>query len=51
MQLNWLHYLSKMRRWEALWKNINIQQKICPGRNEYLLAFIKRIIMGKWFEG
>jgi hypothetical protein len=28
IQLNRLHHLSKMRRREALWKTINIQQKL-----------------------
>jgi hypothetical protein len=46
MQLSRPH-LSKLRRWEALWEKINIQQQIL-GPDEYLLMFIK--IMGKWFE-
>jgi hypothetical protein len=41
IQLNQLHYLSKIQRQEALWKTINIQQQIFLGANEYLLMLIK----------
>jgi hypothetical protein len=48
IQLNRLHYVSKMRRREALWKTINIHKKFL-GPNEYLLMLIKHDY-SKWFK-
>jgi hypothetical protein len=42
IQQNRLHCLSKMRRQEALWKTMNIEQKIFLGPNENLLILIKK---------
>jgi hypothetical protein len=50
LQLNRLHYLSKMGRREALWRTINILTKIFLAPNECLLMLNKKIIMGKWFK-
>lgn len=36
-----LHFLSKVWRWKALWKSINIQQTIFLGPNECQLILIK----------
>jgi hypothetical protein len=41
IQLNWLHCLSKMWSWEAIWKTINIKQQFFHSPNEYLLMLIK----------
>jgi hypothetical protein len=42
IQLNKLHYQSKLQKREALQNTINIEQKIFPGQNEYLLILIKK---------
>lgn len=45
-----LHFLSKVWRWKALWKSINIQQTIFLGPNECKPILIKNAITGSWFE-
>jgi hypothetical protein len=38
-----------MWRWKALWKTINIQEKMFLGLNDYLVMLIK-ILTEKWVK-